>query len=63
MSKFKKPELALDDVQGMVDEALSLNESFSKATEECPDGATSLKPVSEFQDKDQNRYMTIDSRL
>ena len=50
MSNFRNPQLALDDIQGMVDEALSLNESLSRATEECPDGATYLKTVGEFQD-------------
>ena len=49
MSNFRKPKLALDDVQGMVAEALSLHETLKKAAEKCLEGAASLNKVSKFQ--------------
>ena len=50
MSNLSKSELALDDVQGMVDEASTFTETLETAAEQCSEGTASLiKTVSEFQ--------------
>lgn len=46
MSNFRKPEISLDDVQGMVDNALTLDETLKKAAEKNSEVAASLEVVS-----------------